>query len=133
MRPPRLAAQPERGKNGRGRRSRGRDDRALEYGKGISGVVAVEHEYGRGTRKASLDVGRITRDPLQPGHVEAVSEVGRERDDPAIGLPGEPQEVAIGVDGVSIVMREIRVPDDPDAFIPMGADNVEDGLAADER
>src|SRR5438876_4146145 len=124
MRPPRLAAQPERGKNGRGRRSRGRDDRALEYGKGISGVVAVEHEYGRGTRKASLDVGRITGDPLQPSHVEAVSEVGRKRDDPAIALVGEPQEVAIGVDAPSVHMCEIRLPNDLDAFTPMVADDV---------
>src|SRR5439155_508287 len=113
--------------------SRGRDDRALEYGKGIAGFVVIEHEHGRGTRKASLDVGRITGDPLQPGHVEAVSEVGRKRDDPAIGLPGEPQEVAIGVDGLSLVMREIRVPNDPDTFVTMGADDVGNGLAVDDR
>src|SRR5206468_8807711 len=57
--------------------------------KGIPGFVVIEHEHGRSTRKAALDAGRITGDPLQPGHAEVVSEVGRERDDPAIGLVGE--------------------------------------------
>src|SRR2546422_10939852 len=132
MRPARLPAQPVRGQGGRGGCPRGRDDRALEYGKGIPGFVVIEHEYGRSTRKTSLNVGRITGDPLQPGHVEAVSEVGRERDDPAIGLVGEPQKVAVGADGLSIVMREIRVPNDPDTFIAMGADDVEHGLAVND-
>src|SRR5206468_8260662 len=109
------------------------DDRALEYGKGIPGLVAIEHEYGRGTRKASLDVGRITGDPLQPGHIEVLSEVSRERDDAAVGLLGEPQKVAIGVDGLSVRVRKIGLPDDPDAFGPMGADDVEHGLAVDDR
>src|SRR5882724_5271903 len=133
MRPARLPAQPVRGQGGRGGCSRGRDDRTLEYGKGIPGVVAIEHEYGRGTRKTSLDVGRITGDPLEPGNVEAVSEVGWKRDDPAIGLVGELQKVAIGVDGLSVRVREIRVPNDLDAFTPMGADDVEHGLAVDDR
>src|SRR5207247_6337653 len=113
--------------------SRGRDDRALEYGEGISGVVAIEHEDSRSARKASLDVGRITGDPLQPGHVEVLSEVGRERDDPAIGLVGELQKVAIGVDGLSVRVREIRLANDLDAFTPMGADDVEQGLDVDDR
>src|SRR2546427_8331552 len=133
MRPARLPAQPVRGKSGRGGCSRGRDDRALEYGKGIPGVVAIEHEYSRSTWKASLDVGRITGDPLQPGHVEVISEIGRERDDPATGLVGELQEVAIGVDAPSVRVREIRLPNDQDAFTPMGADDVEHGPAVDDR
>src|SRR5712692_4255362 len=108
MRPTRLPAQPVRRKNGRRGCSRGRDDRALEYGKRIPGFVAIEHEYRRGTRETSLDIGRITGNPLQPGHVEVVSEVGRERDDPAIGLVGEFQKVAIGVDALSVRVREIR-------------------------
>src|SRR6266496_473391 len=41
-----LAAHWLNGQSGR------RDDRALEYGKGIAGFVVIEHEYGRGTRKA---------------------------------------------------------------------------------
>src|SRR5205823_1404028 len=103
------------------------------YGKGISGFGVIEHQYGRGARKASLDVGRITGDPLQPGHVEVLSKVGRKRDDPAIGLLGEPQEVAIGVDGLSVRVGEIRLLNDLDAITPMGADDVEHGLAVDDR
>src|SRR3990170_3314796 len=132
MRPTRVPAQPVGGKSGGGGCSRGRDDRALEYGKGIPGVVAIEHEYGRGARKTALDVGGITGDPFQSRHVEAVSEVGRKRDDPAIGLLGKPQEVAVRIDGPSIRMREIRAPDDPDAVIPVGVDDVEHGLAVDD-
>src|SRR6266567_4082243 len=96
-------------------------------------VPTIPSEYGRGTRKASLDVGRITGDPLQPGHVEVLSEVGRERDDPAIGLVGELQKVAIGVDGLSLRVREICLPNDADAFSPMGTDDVEHALAVDDR
>src|SRR5262245_21355327 len=118
MRPARLPTQPVSGANGRGGRPRGGDDRALEYGEGIPGVVAIEHENGRGAWKASLDVAGKTGDPLQPGYVETVSEVGRERDDSAIGLVGEPQEVAIRVDGLSIGVREISAPNDLDAFFP---------------
>src|SRR2546426_313615 len=133
MRPARLPLQPVSGKSGRRGCPCGRDDRALEYGKRISGLVAIEHEHRRRTRKASLDVAGIAGDPLQPGHVEAVSEVGRKGDDPAIGLLGEPQEVAVRVDGLPVGVREIRVPNDADAVGPMGADDVEDGLAADDR
>src|SRR6266705_751441 len=110
MRPTRLPAQPVRRKNGRRGCSRRRDDRALEYGKRIPGFVAIEHEYRRGTRKASLDVARITGDPLQPGHIEVLSEVSRERDDAAVGLVGEPQKVAMGVDGLSVRVRKIGLP-----------------------
>src|SRR5262249_16085525 len=120
-------------KRGRGGRSRGRDDRALEDGEGVPGLVAIQHEHRRRTRKASPDVGRKAGDPLQPCDVEALSEVGRERDDPAIGLVGEPQEVAVRVDGPSVRVREICLADDPDAFAPLGADDVEHGLAVDDR
>src|SRR5439155_18719877 len=126
-------AQPVRGENGRSCRPCGREDRTLEYGEGVAGVAVIEHEDGRGTRKTSLDVAGETGDPLQPGHVEAVSQVGRKRDDPAIGLVGEPQEVAIGVDGPSVGVREIRPPHDLDAFFPIGADDVGDGLTIDDR
>jgi hypothetical protein len=102
-------------------------------GKGIPRVVAIEDEHGRGTRKASLDVGRVAGDPLQPGHIEAVPNVGRKRNDPAIGLVGKFQEVAVGVDGLSVRMREIRLPNDPDAFTPIGADDIGYGLAVDDR
>src|ERR1051325_8556220 len=111
MRAARLPAKPVRGQDGRGGCSRGGDDRALEDGKGITGFVVIEHQHGRSTRKASLDVAGITGDPLQPGNVEAVSQVGRKRDDPAIWLPGEPQEVAVRVDGLSAGVREVGVPD----------------------
>src|SRR5207247_2563682 len=121
LRPARLPVQPVRGKSGRGGRPRGRDDRALEYGKGIPGFVVIEYEHSRSTRKTSLDVARITGDPFQPGHVEAVSEVGRERDNPAIGLVGKLQEIAIRVDGPSISVREIRFPNDLDAVTAMSA------------
>src|SRR5881409_138606 len=133
MRAARLPAEPERGQSGRRGSPGGGDDRALEYGEGISSLVAIEHEDGRRTRKASLDVARIAGDPLQPGHVEAVSEVGRKGDDPAIGLLGEAQEVAVRVDGLPLGVREIRVPDDADAVGPVGADDIEDGLAIDDR
>src|SRR5439155_9162674 len=132
MRAVRLPVQPVRGKRGGGGCSRGRDDRALEYGKGIAGFVVIEHEHSRSTRKASLDVARITGNPLQSGHAEVISEVGRERDDPAIGLVGELQKVAIGVDALSVRVREIRLPHDLDAFTPMGADDVEHALAVDD-
>ncbi len=131
--PPRSPAQPVRGEHGRSGGPCGRDDRTLEDGEGVTGVVAIEHEDGRGTRKTSLDVAGETGDPLQPGHVEAVSQVGRKRDDPAIGLVGEPQEVAIGIDGPSVGVREIGRPHDLDAFLPIGADDVGDGLAIDDR
>src|SRR5882724_12274227 len=98
MRPTRLAAQPVRRKYGRRGGSRGRDDRALEYGERIPGFVAVEHEYRRGARKASPDIAGKTGDPLQPGHIESVANVGRKRNDPAIGFVGKFQEVAVGVD-----------------------------------
>src|SRR5438094_896793 len=52
MRPARLPAQPMRGKRGGAGCSRGRDDRALEYRKRISGVVAIEHEHRPGMRVA---------------------------------------------------------------------------------
>src|SRR5207247_903793 len=47
-------------------------------------------------------------------------------------LLGEPQEVAVRVDGLPVGVREIRVPNDVDAFGPMGTDDVEDGLAVDD-
>src|SRR5213592_1367887 len=133
MRVARLTVQPVRGKSGRSGCSRGRDDRALEYRKRIAGFVAIEHEYGRRTLKTSLDVGRITGNPLQSSHVEVVSEVGRERDDPAIGPVGEPQEVAIRIDRLAVRVREVRLPNDLDALTAMGADDVEHGFAVDDR
>src|SRR5207249_4357225 len=86
MRAARLPAQPERGKGGRRGGPRGRDNRALEDGKGIAGLVVIEDEDGRSTWKAPLDVGRVACDPLQAGYTEAVSNVGGKRDDPAVGL-----------------------------------------------
>src|ERR1051325_11420884 len=118
MRAARLPVQPVRSERGRRRGPRSRDDRALEYGKGIPRVVAIEDEHGRRTGKASLDIARITGDPFQTGDAEAVSDVSRKRDDPALGFVRKPQEVAIGIDRMSIVMREIRVPTDLDACIP---------------
>src|SRR5262245_53926087 len=128
----RLPVQPLSRKDSGSGRSRGRDDRTLEYGKGIAGLVVIEHEHGRSSRKASLDVGRITGNPLQPGHVEAVSKVSRKRNDPAIRLGGEPQKVAIGIDALSIRVREICVADDLDTFAPMSADDIEHALAIDD-
>ena len=133
MRPRRLPVQPARRKNGRRGGSRGRDDRALEDGKRIPGFVAIEHQYRRGAWKASPDIAGKTGDPLQPGHIEAVPNVGRKRNDPAIGLVGKFQEVAVGVDGLPVRVREIRFPDDADAFMPVGADDIGYGLAVDDR
>src|SRR5207237_9608832 len=83
--------------------------------------------------KSPLDVGRITGDPLQPRHVETLSQVGGERDDPAIRLVGKPQEVAVGIDRLAVGVREVCLPYDPDAFTAMRADDVEDGFAVDDR
>src|SRR5262249_7663596 len=122
--PSRSAVQPVGGEHGRSRGARGRDDRALEYGEGVTGVVSVEHEHGRGTREAALDVAGKTGDPLHSGHVEAVSEIGGKRDDPAIGFLCEPQEVAVGVDGPSLCVREVRPSHDLDAALVIAADDV---------
>src|SRR5947207_9127685 len=46
---------------------------------------------------------------FRSGHAEAVAQEGRKRDDAAVGLLGEPQEVAVRVDGVPVGVREIRV------------------------
>src|SRR5262249_37905794 len=129
----RSPVQPVGGQRGRRGGARRRDDRALEDGKGIPGLVTVEDEHGRGAREAALDVARIAGDPLEPGHLEAVSKVGGERGDPAVGLLGEPQEVTVRVDGLPAGVREICVPNDVDAVGPAGADDVEDGLAVDDR
>src|SRR5262249_16412623 len=133
MRAARLTAQPVRGKSGRRGSSRGRDDRTLEYGKGIADLVVIEHEDGRSTWKAPLDVRGITGDPLQAGYGEAVSKVGGKRDDPTVGLLREPQEVAVGVDGFPAGVREIRIPNDLDTISPMRVDDVKNGLAVDDR
>src|SRR5262249_19763658 len=111
----------------------GRDDRALEYGKGIADLVVIEHEDGRRTRKAALDVGGVTGDPLQARYAEAVSKVGGKRDDPTVGLLRESQEVAVGVDGFPAGVREIRIPNDLDTISPMRVDDVKNGLAVDDR
>src|SRR5262245_30036551 len=133
MRPARAPIQPVRGQRGRRGGPRGRNDRALEDGEGVPSVVTIEHEHGRCPREASLDVARITGDPLEPRHAEAVSEVGRQRDDPAIGLLGKPEEVAVRVHGLPARVREIRVPYDVYAVGPMAADDVKHGLTVDNR
>src|SRR2546427_12197979 len=88
---------------------------------------------GRGTRKSLLHVAGVTGDPLQPGDREAVTDEGRQRDDAAIGLLGEAQEVAVWVDRLPPGMREIRVLDDVDARGAVRAHDLEDGLAVDDR
>src|SRR5213078_767282 len=72
MGPRRSPVQPVCGENGRSGRPGGRDDRTLEDGEWVPGVMAIEHEDRRGPRKASLNVAGKTGDPLEPRHVEAV-------------------------------------------------------------
>src|SRR5436189_13783 len=51
----------------------------------------------------------------------------------ASGVFGKAEEIAVWVDRMSLGVREIRGLDDVDAFGSMRADDVEDGLAVDDR
>ena len=75
------------------RRERGRpggaDDRCLEAGERITGVVVVQDQHRRGPRDPGGDVLREARDPLQAVGPHLPPDRGRQGDDPrATGGPG---------------------------------------------
>ena len=127
------AGQPVRRQRCRRGRPGGADDRALQAGERVAGVVVVEDQHGRGPRDARRHVLREAGDPLQAVHPDLPADRGGQRDDPVRRAVGEAQEVGRRVHRVAGAVQPVGLLDQlGDLPLPAGQGLLDLG-AGDDR
>ena len=111
----------------------GADDRALQAGERVTGVVVVEDQHGRRPRQAGRHVLREAGDPLQAVHPELPADGGRQRDDPGRRAVGEAQEVRRRVHRIAGTVYPVGLLDQLGDLPFPAAQRVADLAAGDDR
>ena len=101
------AAQPVSRQCRRGGGSGGADDRCLQAGERIPGVMIIQDQHRRRPRDPGRHILRETGNPLQPIHPGWSADRGRQRNDPRRRTVGETQKIRRRVHRIPGTMQPV--------------------------